>query len=226
MTNLFPKLSVATAGIALSLLGNITSASAADKTFFLSGSFEDTSLSGSQNTRFSTFSGTYSYSEETPDQNSETNVGVYSLSSFEIGVADVNGAETLKISESEGWTGQLDIDANAPNEAGDPLYAVVFSRERTFPETFAFRLTWDWLMEADTIPTVAPIGASRPQNSFLSEAIDPRGENEFYTVKAATVTAATPPNAVPVPEPGTIMGLSLLGLSFLVKKKLASSRNT
>lgn len=186
----FWTMTIISTGVMLGTLGfeaNYTQA--ADLNFYLSGSFEDNS--------FEDFSGIYSYSTETLDQNPDPNVGLYSLSNFEIDIFNANGDNTLKISPSEGWTGALQL-ASIPIEGfPEPSYTLSFSKDRVAPEPFLLNVSWNWSSAADVAPTTPPTEPLRPDNSYLAVAINADGDNVFYPVQTATA----------VPEPSNLVGV-------------------
>ncbi len=214
--------------ILTSLLTGTRSAEGVELTFTLRGTFEDTSRDTSlppieaENTRFRSFLGTYSYDEDTPDQDTTLGIGLYPLTDFDIDIFDINGNNTLSIDPSN-WSGQLELTSiDTGNGIGDPAYSLNFSRPRTVPDTFGLRITWDWFLEADVIPKVPPASPIRPGNSFLVEANDETGENRFYSVQAATVAPTT------VPEPSFELGLlafSIVGLSSFFKHSVLYKKN-
>ena len=197
-------MTIISAGVMLgTLVFEANRTQAADLNFSLSGSFEDNS--------FEDFSGTYSYSTETLDQNSEPNIGLYLLSNFEVDIFNANGDSTLKISPRQGWKGELQL-ASIPIEGfTEPSYTLLFSKERIAPDPFRLNVSWNWSFGADVAPTNPPTEPLRPDNSYLAEAINVNGENVFYPVQTATA----------IPEPSNLLGVvtaASIGIFWIQRK--------
>ncbi|MDX2096870.1 MAG: PEP-CTERM sorting domain-containing protein [Leptolyngbyaceae cyanobacterium bins.59] len=211
--NLATKLIATTVGVAFTTLGSNAIATAADSGFSVSGSFGDTVVNtffgNRENTVYSTFSGTYSYSASAPDLEESDLFGLYSLSDFDI---EVFGDNTLlvSISPSNGWTGFITVD---PEPEPIPLIGLSFLNS-TLSESF--QLNFPGLSDDDSLPTVA-LGttfAESPGYYRVQTDFPEPGTNDFYLVSSGTS----------VPEPSSFVGLSLLGLGLLLKRAFPGSK--
>lgn len=218
MENLGTKLIATTIGVAFTTLGSNAIATAADLKFSVSGDFGDTvsntEFGNRENTVYSTFSGTYSYSTSATDLEEIEFFGRYLLSDFEIEVFGDN-ALLVTISPSNSWMGFIIV---GPGPGPFPGIGLNFSNSNL---TESLQLNFPLLNDDySSLPTVA-LGTTFteiPSTYRVQTDFPYRGTNDFYLVSSATVTAAS------VPEPSGFVGLSLLGLGLLLKRAVLATR--
>jgi len=230
------KLSLATLTAAiLASVGSNAPATAAQLFFNISGSFDEIA-----STNFSypelvsgSFSGTFSFDSAAVDQNPETGRGLYGLSSWGIDLLDVNGGLVGQLASEDGGSGSIDTS----------LRLIIVRFGQNFLQ-LNFNLTIDDIITGGTRAgglaglvfqgvssgpfnaDIPPLGSLSPVFGLLVDSTVASCTTGCRGVQAYARRITAVPPVETVPEPGTTVGLSLLGLSFLLKKKVAFSQKT
>ncbi len=230
------KLSLVTLSAAiLASVGSNAPAAAAQLFFNVSGRFDDTPSSNFSYPELASgsFSGTFSFDSAALDQNPATDRGLYGLSSWGIDLLDVNGGLVGQLTSEDGGSGSIDTS----------LQLIIVRFGQSYLQ-LNFNLTIDDIITGGTRAgglaglvfqgvssgplnaDVPPLGSLSPRFGLLVDSTVASCTTGCQGVQAyATGITAVPPPAA-VPEPGTTAGLSLLGLSFLLKKKVAFCQKT